>query len=310
MAEPALIAVDWGTSNFRGFLLDGGGQVREVSHAELGILQVEGGDFAGAFRQLVGRWTTAYPETPVLLSGMIGSRQGWTEAPYVECPAAFSALAAALHPVPGTPYLIVPGLSARGPSGVHDVIRGEETQVVGAGGVARRWLCLPGTHAKWVQLDGDRIEGFHTAMTGEIYAALCDHTILGRLMEGAADDAVAFDRGLARAGDGGGLLNHLFGVRAEGLFGVLAPGSLRSYLSGILIGHEIAGILAMAPGLREISVVGAADLTARYRHGLRRHGIAVEVIDGEAAAARGLWWLAAKAGLLGREPQDRRGERN
>ncbi len=298
----ALIAVDWGTSNFRAYLLDCGGDVIAERQAELGLLNVPEGNFVDAFQGQLGDWLRAAPGVNVLMSGMIGSRQGWSEAPYAPCPAGPDALTDALHAVPGDfgrKVMIVPGLSRRDENGVYDVMRGEETQLLGLDHTpGRKVVCLPGTHAKWALLDGDRIVGFSTAMSGEVFALLCQHSILGQLMpEDSQQVDDAFARGVSRAGDDGGLLHHLFGVRAQGLFDMEPAAGLRSYLSGLLIGHEIAGMQALAGETRDVVLVGAAGIGDAYAKALEQSGYGVTMVDGDKAAIAGLWRIAARAGL-------------
>ncbi len=176
-----MIGVDWGTTGFRAFRLRDG-QVLDRRDAPRGILAVPPGGFADALQAEVGDWLRD-GETHVLLAGMVGSRQGWVEAPYLACPAGLEELASGLMPVPFTnaQVAVIPGLSSRDASGVPEVMRGEETQLIGAFLTAERLTtaCLPGTHSKWARLEGGRIVSFTTHMTGEVYAALRGHTILG-----------------------------------------------------------------------------------------------------------------------------------
>jgi len=302
--ETALIAVDWGTSNFRAYDVDATGAIRDRRAAPQGILQVPDGAFADAFADLVGDWLEAAPDAPVVMSGMIGSRSGWSEAAYAACPADAAALAQSLHPVPfGARTLsIVPGLSTVGPSGVHDVIRGEETQIFGALGdtAGRTAVCLPGTHAKWADVADGRVTGFRTAMTGEVFAVMAEHSILGRTMAGpeAPADAAAFARGLARADEAGGLLHHAFGVRAEALFDALKPAAARSYLSGLLIGHELGGMADILAAVPEVTVIGADALSALYVEALAGRGVATRRVAGDTAVVDGLVRVARLARLL------------
>jgi len=292
MPDSALFAVDWGTSSFRAYRLDADGAVIEQRQAPLGILKVANGDFAGTLQGEIGGWL-AQSEAPVLMSGMIGSRQGWSEAPYAPCPAGLADLARHLHPVdvtPGRRGWIVPGLVHRGASGPPDVMRGEETQimgVLGAIGAGRHLICLPGTHSKWVDLVDGRVAGFTTHMTGEVFGMLRQHSILGRLMDGDAVDLDGFDRGLDRARDGGGVLHHLFGVRTHGLFGEIAASALPGYLSGLLIGHELANA---GDGKSEVLILGTAELARLYQHALARFGRPSRLLDPD-AAHRGLFAL-------------------
>ncbi len=294
----AAILVDWGTTNLRAFRLGRDGAVRERRQAPSGILHVPGGDFAGALRDLLGDWRAAAPACPVLMAGMIGSRQGWVEAPYVPCPAGPAELARRIVEVPGAPGVrVAPGVSFAAADGRHDVMRGEETQIFGAlagAATGRRVLCLPGTHSKWAVVEDGRIVWFATSMTGEVYAVLQAHSILGALMAGEAPDSAAFRRGLDRSGEDGGLLHHLFGVRAQGLFGAIPATGLRSYLSGILIGHEVAAMIA-ATRPETVVLVGAPALCALYAEALLRHGCASAAVDGERATVAGLSLLLATA---------------
>jgi 2-dehydro-3-deoxygalactonokinase len=302
MSATALIGLDWGTSNCRAFRIASDGAVQETRAAAKGILAVENGDFAAAFTALVGDWLDAHPEAPVLMSGMIGSRQGWVEAPYAELPADAAALAAALAPVPFAKRAvkIVPGLAGEALSGGRDVMRGEETQIIGAlaaldgrSGV----LCLPGTHSKWVAVECGRIMRFATFMTGEVYGVLREHSILGRLMEGDAHDPAAFADGIARGRGQGGLLHQLFAVRTDGLFGTKAPAGLASFLSGLLIGHEVRAARAAMP-TAQVVLVGAAALTTRYRAALAAESVGAVIVAGDEAAVRGLSDIAQKAGIF------------
>lgn len=293
-----MIAIDWGTSSLRAWRLDDPtGRILEQRRAALGILACDG-RFEAVLAQQIDGWS----DPQLLLAGMIGSRQGWREAPYVDCPATPAAIAAAVMPItaaslPGRRVAIVPGLQTRDADGVADVIRGEETQLCGlidGLGAGVHTLCLPGTHSKWARVVDGHIEAFRTAMTGEFYHVLRSHSILGRLMTeaDAGFDAVSFDRGLARARRPGGLLHHAFGVRTEGLTSALAPKQLPDYLSGILIGHELR---ELAPAAGVVHLIGQDALTARYGHALRARGCEA-VLHGEDLAAQGLWRLARAAG--------------
>ena len=278
-----MIGVDWGTSNFRAFRMEGGTVTGRVGSGP-GLLSIARGGFGAALTAAVGDWLRD-GETCVLMAGMVGSRQGWVEAAYLPCPADPAALAAATIAVPfeGATVRLVPGLSADGPDGVPEVMRGEEMQLVGVldriGADAT--VCLPGTHSKWVQVAGGRVMGFRTHLTGEAFAALRGHTILGRLMhEGPAGPGDAFLRGVARSGETGGVLHHLFGVRTLGLFGRLAEADAASYLSGLLIGHEVR---SAAPGT-PVSLVGTPGLCALYAAAIAQCGGRAEIIEQDAAA--------------------------
>jgi 2-dehydro-3-deoxygalactonokinase len=284
-----MIGVDWGTTSFRAFRVAPDGGIRDRRTALRGLVNVPDGRFADTLREEIGPWLAA-GENHVLLSGMIGSRQGWQETPYLPCPAGASDVAVGLVDIEFDwgQVKLVPGLSATDEAGVAEVMRGEETQVFGVvaamGGTGL--ACLPGTHSKWVRVEGARIVGFTTHMTGEAFSALRGHTILGRMMREGPADGAPFDAGVRRSGDPGGLLHHIFGARALVLAGRLAETDAAAYLSGILIGHEVRA--ALAGRQREVvHVIGTPDLTVLYARAIAAHGGYPERHDGE-AAARGL----------------------
>ena len=302
----ALIGLDWGTSSFRAYRIDGAGAVLERKSAPAGIMQIEDGDFERALERQVGPWLDDAPDRPVIACGMIASRQGWVEAPYATCPAGIDDLARALlrHATGrGRAIHFVPGLSYLGEGGVPDVIRGEETQILGAieTGGGERLLVLPGTHSKWALAEGGRIVWFATFMTGELFGVLKRHSILGRLMQGEEHDPDAFRQGLAYAGEAGsGLLKRLFSARTLGLFDRLPPAGIASYLSGLLIGTEIAEALTWTrerAAQGEVTVIGASDLAERYRQALEERGVAASRA-GEDIAAQGLFRIARAGGLI------------
>jgi 2-dehydro-3-deoxygalactonokinase len=218
---------------------------------------------------------------------------------------------------------IVPGLIQRGP--LPEVMRGEETQVAGAieqdaesaieqdaesaieqdAESARPgadvWFGLPGTHSKWVRVRDRHIVQFHTFMTGELFAALCAHTILGRTMRHpATPDPHAFDRGVAVARSPearAGVVSNMFSTRTLGLVGELSATAQPDYLSGLLIGHELAGLERLGEIARPIVLIGDDELCQRYRRALAAFGhAAVAIASG--ATERGLWRVARSAGLV------------
>ncbi len=273
------------------------GSVLAERAADAGILNVQNGAFADALTALAGDWLAANPAMPIVASGMIGSRQGWVEVPYLDLPAAAGDVILYRHDEFERPIHFVPGLAYRNADGVPDVMRGEETQIFGAG-VDGLYL-LPGSHSKWALVEDGRITWFATFMTGELFAALKDHTILGRMMtEGADDDDGAFARGVKYGFASNGGLQSLFSARTLALFGELPESGVADYLSGLLIGTEIAEarLVMQDPG-NMITVIGNPDLGRRYLAALAHCGL----IGGQApdgAAARGQWRIAMAAGLL------------
>lgn len=345
MNQTQLIALDWGTSSLRAYRIGHHGVVLEQRALSTGIMHLPTvtaeeqqalGDKAGfelAFRQACGDWLAAAPQTPIIACGMIGSTQGWCEAPYLPTPIAINQIGNTLKAIQtsdGLAVHIVPGLIQH--STLPNVMRGEETQVIGALAIAAEQrgkhqhqvddvlIGLPGTHSKWVRVHQHSteptIQHFDTFMTGEVYAALCAHTILGRTMqmdaafnfgadtkENAANN-MAFLRGLEVAqtvAGRAGVLSTIFSTRTLGLTGALDGSGQREYLSGLLIGHEIAVLRASLEELahqpQQIILIGDATLCARYKTALDIYEIKGATVTAQ-ATERGLWMLAKQAGLV------------
>jgi 2-dehydro-3-deoxygalactonokinase len=301
MPATALIAIDWGTTSARAYCLGASGDIIATRAVPLGVMQVQDGCFPEALATLLGDWHDVV--APRLACGMIGSRQGWREAPYVDCPAPFAALAAGIVRVPGDALAIVPGVRTRDTNGIPDVLRGEETQLAGAieEQEDRVLAVLPGTHCKWALVERGRLVDFATYMTGEMYNVLLKHSILGRLAQPAADKpGPGFASGVARGLGAGGLSHDLFGARTLALMGELAPPDVPDWLSGLLIGREVrnARVWAQRQGCdgARVRLVGADALMARYAAAMTQAGIAVELAPAD-SAARGLWRIAQHASL-------------
>ncbi|WP_411390900.1 2-dehydro-3-deoxygalactonokinase [Pseudomonas sp. MPB23] len=314
--QAQLIALDWGTSSLRTYKLGPAGRVLEQRSLATGIMHLPGEprDIAGvrcsdgfelAFDAACGDWLDAQPGLPVIACGMVGSAQGWSEATYRNTPVDVASLGQALHTVRslrGVDVHIVPGVIEQ--VGLPNVMRGEETQVLGVlqnlSASGELLIGLPGSHSKWVEVVDGCITHFDTFMTGELFAVLSKHSLLGRTQQSAEQfQADAFDRGVhvALSADGQrGVLSTLFSARTLGLTGELAPDQQPDYLSGLLIGHELAGLPGAAKH-KPIILVGAAPLCARYQRALSLCGFA-HVSLAQEATERGLWQLALAAGLL------------
>lgn len=296
MTDTTAIGCDWGTSSLRAYLLGADGAVLERREAARGIMTIDEGTFETVFEEILGDWLDQAADAPVILSGMIGSRQGWREAPYLACPANVGDLASALLALDltrGRRVWIAPGLSHRDSGGTPDVMRGEEVQILGALealGEERALVCLPGTHSKWATVEAGRVLGFATHMTGEVFEAVRDHTILGRMIDAEAWDDSAFLAGLERSGEPGGLLGQLFGVRAKGLFGELDEKTAGAYLSGLAIGHECRAALT-GHARTDIALIGAGRLVGLYVKALAHLGQDTRTLAPDVAAA-GHWRLA------------------
>ena len=296
MTVPAFLAVDWGTTNLRAWVVDdAGGIVAGRDFPAFGVSRLAAGEVPLRFADTI-RPALEAQALPAILCGMVGSNLGWEPVDYVDCPADLRALSARLHRVKaeGPPVWIVPGLRGRRLDGAPDVMRGEEVQVLGwaagAGDRARgsRLVCHPGTHAKWVRLVDGRIERFVTAMTGELYDLLRKHSVL-KSGDGGEDET-AFDEGLRAAGDGGALAARLFTARSRVVGGDMAPAAVTSYLSGLLIGAEVASLPALAgadPG-EPVVLIGAPALCRRYRRALSARGVESLLHDGDEAVLAGL----------------------
>ena len=262
--------------------------IRERRSSPLGILSIQERRFAEALRAQVGDWLAA-GEDQVLLSGMIGSRQGWIEAPYVRCPAGLADLADSMIQVSfaEAEVRLVPGIIGEDSCGVPELMRGEETEAMGMLDdlQGKGLLCLPGTHSKWIHLRDHAIVSFSTYMTGEVFAALRKDTILGSNMtSNTAVDKDPFLLGVARSSEAEGLLHHLFSVRTLNLTEHLKDKASASYLSGLLIGHEVRA--AISPGAC-VHLAGASQLCSLYADAIQACGSSF-ILGEEDAAALGL----------------------
>lgn len=291
MTDTRVIAVDWGTSRFRAFRIGQGGEVLERALSEEGMAAIPPGGFEAVLARHCGHWMQEAPDAPVLLVGMVGSRNGWAEAAYASCPASPESVAGAMLAVSGR-VSIVPGVIARGPSG-PDVMRGEETLIFGCG-VVDGLVCLPGTHSKWAKVENGAIVDFATFMTGESYALYRGHSLLGRLAS-EPEDLKGFDEGLEAAEDPAGLLNRLFQARARVLDGVMDGGRVGPYLSGLLIGDEIKGAFGRHGANETVTLVADGVIAAHYVSALRARGVTIEIVAPERAFLEGLSVLARAA---------------
>ena len=303
--SPSLIGLDWGTTALRAYLLADDGVVLDSRTEPWGIMHVPHGDFAAAFDAVTAEWRDTWRGLSAVAAGMVGSANGWVDAPYRAAPAGAAELAAALTTAPGAGLRIVPGIASL--SEHPDVMRGEETQIVGALArspelATRSVLVLPGTHSKWARIEDGRVTGFTTYMTGELFAVLRDHSILGRAPVAPGRDVTgavlddAFARGVRAAQRSPrGVAPLLFSARSLVVTDRLAGEVSLHYLSGLLIGDELrCGLIDDGP---PAALVGDAALCDRYRAALALfdiHGIPLI----ENAAPAGLWTIACRAGLV------------
>lgn len=287
MRQVAWIAVDWGTSHLRAWLMDARDVVIEKRVSDAGMAHLPRDGFAGALADLVGGFSG-----PVVACGMVGSRQGWVEAPYASAPCKPPSVAQATAV---GPVRILPGVKQQRPA---DVMRGEETQI--AGFMAEHpdfdgVICLPGTHTKWVHVSAGEIVSFRTAMTGELYALLSDQSVLRHSL-GDGWDAQAFAYAVNEAlSKPEALAANLFNIRAAGLLNELEPQAARARLSGLLIGAELASMRAYWLG-QAVAIVGEQGLAATYAAAMNVQGVTCQVADADAMTLRGL--CAAKSALV------------
>ena len=292
-----LIAVDWGSSQFRAYLLDGSGTIIEKTENNRGIFTARQSSFEDVLYSSCGRWFEQAPGLPVFMCGMVGSREGWVETGYLTCPISVEDLGKCLVRVPGirnNPVFIVPGISS-GEFAFTDVMRGEESQVFGLPPEActEEIACLPGTHSKWVSFKGDTINYFATFLTGELFASIKTSGSIQPVIQHEDFDADAFKEGIRLSRRPGGLSHHVFSVRSRMVTGESSYGTHASYLSGLLIGAEICSGLALYPDTGNIMLVGNAQLTHQYGLAFSLFEVATTSISSEQASVRGLWKLAA-----------------
>jgi len=321
VSAASLIGIDWGTSSLRAFLIGDHGEVLDRLHTPEGIMQVTDGDFEGVLSRLLNSWVKPDSDhdgdntaLPLLASGMITSRNGWIETPYLPVPTGAAQLADALESVPagfgnnksfsnnksgGKSLHFVTGVTVDH-GGAPDVIRGEETQITGVveSGMVDGICVLPGTHSKWVTVRDGRIVNFETIMSGEVFEALKSHTILGKLITDGSFSEDGFRLGVAAGLEAGPrLLHSLFHVRTLPLFKKLDETKVSDYLSGMLIGAEIQGVLSNRAIDDPITIMGRNDLADRYAMALQVSGLQSTRAP-EDIAALGYFAIAKAARLL------------
>lgn len=304
-----LIGVDWGTSRLRAMLIGADSRVLAEAESSDGIGAINGGH-EQAFERLVADW----PTVPTVMAGMVGSRQGWREAAYLPCPATATELAAEVlrfDTAKGRPVAIVPGLMVRSPDRDGDVIRGEETQIVGLldreadfAGIA----ILPGTHSKWATIENGAIVDFQTFLTGEIFDLLARHSFLRHSVAESGGDLSAepdFTLAVRRTAEEGlPFLAAIFSVRVRQLLDGVSPADNLAYLSGLVIGGEIAAARAsgrLTPGMA-LRIVGTKSLAKAYRRAFAILGYDTEALDGKDMATAGLVHIARSIGFLAARP--------
>ncbi|MDG1273492.1 MAG: 2-dehydro-3-deoxygalactonokinase [Alphaproteobacteria bacterium] len=276
------IGCDWGTSNLRFYRLGNSGQIIERRQFSAGVSSIKDNKFEAFFTKAIQDWLDNYPNIPVIVSGMAGSRQGWKETSYLPCPANIEKIVNKLTPIKlnyGRTIWIAPGLSYTNYQGLHDVMRGEEVQILGALSIIdrkKKLICLPGSHSKWATVAAGHVLEFHTFITGELFEAIKAGTIIGSMIDPNAWNDDAFIQGIDSVGTSKNILNQLFTVRTKGLFNQLTSTTAGAFLSGLLIGYELAGALA-GTRFKKIYLIGDGQLTTLYQKALLHKGLEPKV---------------------------------
>ena len=287
------IAVDWGTTRLRAFLIGADGKVLASQTRDSGVQSVLAGQFPDALRACCAEWLAQYPAIPLVMAGMVGSRNGWVEVPYATTPCGVAELAAACHAMEldGHKILLAPGVDTRWPAtgedrGAYDVMRGEETQVLGLG-LRDGLVCLPGTHCKWVRIEDGRIAAFATFITGELYAAMSG-SFIGRLAEEPPQVHPAAAIAAVAAHLRGGLSRALFQARSRVLAGDIGGSGVKPYLSALLVEDEISGALDLFSGFSRVHLVAGEPQLSAYATALAARGLMTQVVDPQIAFLAGL----------------------
>ena len=297
--QPALIAVDWGSSRFRAYLLDESGNLLDRVENEQGVFCHKPVAYKKILQHACEHWLHRKPDIPILMAGMIGSRNGWFETRYLPCPISIHSLGDNIIQVPALhshPVYIVPGISVMSPCGLPDVIRGEETQIFGAldGLVNNKLLaCVPGTHSKWVRVENNQVIRFSTFMTGEVFSAVQQCGSISSLLDECDFDKNSFLVGIGVSQRKGGLLHQLFSLRARMVSEQSSMKLNPGYLSGLLIGAEIKAALELYPGVTDIIIIGSEALIHDYGLAFSAFGISAGSTRSEQAFVKGVWKLAA-----------------
>ena len=305
-AKPAVAALDWGTTRLRIWLLDAAGAVLAERRGDDGLASAQAAGFSGVLESHLSAMA-APMALPVIACGMVGSRQGWIEAPYVDTPTPIEAILKGAVPVPGQArdIRIVPGLAQR-LADAPVVIRGEETQLAGAGlpSTGRHLVCMPGTHSKWVEVVDGAAAGFGTWPTGELFSLLATQSILrhslGEEPVPVSADNAAFQHSCNVAlAEGGDVTARLFAIRAASLLHDLTPADAAATLSGLLIGAEIAsaGRRYGKPG-GAVTLIASGALGTLYRRAFDLAGLAIRPVDAEGAVRAGLLAAARHNGMV------------
>lgn len=301
-SEMPLIGIDWGSSSFRGYLISNTGEILDIIRTETGVFQLSEKDFFVYLDSTCRAWICQYPGISIVMSGMVGSRNGWQEVPYQDCPLSKKTLSnnlAVVETEGSHNIYIVPGARCKSVNSQGEVMRGEEVQILGALKCLNKeqgLVCLPGTHSKWANVKAQTLFDFATFFSGELFSLLvrqstliasCD---LSNGLENIVEQA--FFQGVEYSRFKGGLLHQIFFTRAGVLLGDLAEKEACSFLSGVIIGHELQGAMQLYPGQSEVTLVGASRLQSLYAKAGRIFGINMIETDADKVFVAGLFDIA------------------
>ncbi len=280
------IAIDWGSTNLRAWLYRDNVEIEHRCSAS-GITRLGNQTPRQVFDNITSGWRES--GCPAIMAGMVGSNAGWISVPYLSCPTHLDDLAKHLTPVDDVGW-IVPGISVNRDDNCN-VMRGEETQLLGAWrAMPASVFIMPGTHSKWVLMNGDTVQDFRTVMTGELHHLLMHHSLLGAGLPDQLPNESAFNGGLHQGLNDTAILPRLFEIRAAHVLGTLPREYVGDWVSGILIGAEVAQMKSLYGygAIEKATVIANPELAKRYTIALHQAGIPSEVIDGEYAFQTGI----------------------
>jgi 2-dehydro-3-deoxygalactonokinase len=292
------IAIDWGNSNFRAYAVDAEGNVRQRTKAHQGVSRIKDGNFAATLKRLLGKWFNKYPQTPLLMVGMIGSDQGWQEIEHAEAPLNVQELSGYVEKVFNHRFdrdiYIVPGVKVIRENHVSfDHVRGEEVQVFGVlkehSSDEHQYICCPGTHSKWLQAHNKCICDIHTFITGEMFSLISRNSLLAQHIEGTAyTDIDAFDRGLNVSQESDSLLADIYLAHTECVAEQINRISVSSFVSGVLVGNEIKAAKKLFPNMKIVTIIGAPWLIEMYQKACDFYQLKCDFVKSDQATVNGL----------------------
>ncbi|MDR1827624.1 MAG: 2-dehydro-3-deoxygalactonokinase [Methylobacteriaceae bacterium] len=296
MTRDNMVFIDWGTSKAAAYLVDGGGRILDSRTSQKGIKFVPAGGYPTAYEELTQGWLDSSRFT--LLSGMVGSANGWEEAPYIALPANPVSIADRVYAMKSMPGVyICGGLCYTSPEGLHDVIRGEEVQILGLSvdEPGKKFLiCMPGTHSKWLTMDHERIDAFTTVMSGDFFAAVTTSTIIAMMLQNNEQEFSdeAFLSGVKIAQGPGGVMSHMFRTRSSFLFKELDKKHIKAFASGVIIGSEIASMKELYPFDRTVEIIASSELGANYALALKSLGAETRAHNAGDLSVKGMYLVA------------------